>query len=99
MEQKKKTEGLVALLLEAFDKGVKKQTETQEESKMTTEEEIKSLINSVKHLSDIVTHHNTAINELYLIQAHMLKQLKTSSSIDSLGDARVAKKKNEEKPN
>lgn len=103
MEQKKKNEGIVALLLEAFDKGTKKQSEVhpdEKASKPDVEEEIKSLINSVKHLSDIVTHHNTAINELYLLQAHVLKQLKPNASLDSLGTMpKTTKKNNDEKPN
>lgn len=108
MENKKKNDSIVSLLLEAFDKGIKKsadQTLDGTEKKMSDgslEEEIKSLTNAVKQLSDIVNHHNSAINELYLLQAHVLKQLKptASSSIDSLGASfGTTKKNNDEKPN
>lgn len=103
MEQKKKNEGLVALLLEAFDKSAKKPSDSQEskQSKSSTvDEDIQSLTNSIKHLSDIINHHNTAINELYLLQAHVLKQLKPTSSVDSLGSSfGTTKKNNNEKPN
>lgn len=101
-QQKKKNEGIVTLLLDALEKSVKKNLAEDVDNsgkRPATAEEIVSLTNAVKHLSDIVTHHNTAINELYLLQAHVLKQLKPSSA-DALSTGfGMTKKNNNEKPN
>lgn len=99
MEQKKKTDSIVSALLDAFNVGAKKALE--KESTTLTSEEIKILTTAIKNLSEIVQHHNTAINELYLVQSHILKQFKsTGSSVDALSTGLGNSKKNkDEKPN
>lgn len=102
MEQKKKNDNIVSMLLDAFNTGVKKAVEQEKlQDEVPPAEQIKVLTAAINKLNEVVQHHNTAINELYLLQAHILKQIKpSSSSVDSLSlGLGTTKKNNDEKPN
>lgn len=100
MEQKKNNKGIISTLFDIFAEKSKDSSQSLAEKKNVNDNEIDTLVRAVKNLSEIVNHHNAAINELYLLQAQMLKEMTSSGALDGI-DSSVTpiKKNNKEKPN